>query len=170
MACTSLPLAILPAGKITAQRIPARAAYAAAEADVFPVDAQIKPWAPRSTALETATVIPRSLNEPVGFKPSHLIKTRPPIRSLNRGAKTRGVEPSPRVMIGVPSPTGRQSRYRAITPLAADPPSPSFGAESTAASTAQDFFDSFCILCQRNLPKCVAKSTCSFFRLKSAYA
>jgi hypothetical protein len=113
---------------------------------VFPVDAQIKPWAPRSTALETATVIPRSLNEPVGFKPSHLIKTRPPIRSLNRGAKTRGVEPSPRVMIGVPSPTGRQSRYRAITPLAADPPSPSFGAESTAASTAQDFFDSFCIL------------------------
>src|SRR5207237_3957043 len=120
MACTSLPLAILPAGKITAQRIPARAAYAAAEADVFPVDAQIKPWAPRSTALEMATAIPRSLNEPVGFNPSHLIKTRPPIRSLNRAAKTSGVEPSPRVMIGLPSPTGRYSRYRAITPLAAN--------------------------------------------------
>src|SRR5437763_7680419 len=160
MACTSLPLAILPAGKITAQRIPARAAYAAAEADVFPVDAQTKPWAPRSTALETATVIPRSLNEPEGFNPSHLIKTRPPIRSLNRGAKTSGVEPSPRVMIGVASPSGRWSRYRAITPLAAD----------MAASTVRDFFDSFCILRQRDLLKCVANSTCSFFRLKSAYA
>src|SRR5205814_4022607 len=98
MACTSLPLAILPAGKMTAQRIPARAAYAAAEADVFPVDAQIKPWARRSTALDTATVMPRSLNEPVGFKPSHLINTRPPMRSLNRGAKTNGVDPSANVI------------------------------------------------------------------------
>src|SRR5262249_10122361 len=110
MACTSLPLAILPAGKITAQRIPARAAYAAAEADVFPVDAQIKLRAPRSTALETATPIPRSLKEPVEFKPSHLIKTRPPIRSLNRDAKTSGVEPSPKVITGVLSPTGRYSQ------------------------------------------------------------
>src|SRR5205085_5660177 len=154
MACTSLPLAILPASKITAQRIPARAAYATAEADVFPVDAQIKPWAPRSTALETATVIPRSLNEPVGFRPSHLIKTRPPIRSLNRDARTSGVEPSPRVMIGVPCPTSKYSRYRVITPLAVGPATP----------PADDFFDSFCIHQQRNVPKCIAKCTCSLFR------
>src|SRR5207244_2320279 len=119
-----------------------------AEAEVFPVDAQIKQSAPRSTALEMATAIPRSLNEPVGFKPSHLIKTRPPIRSLNRAAKTSGVEPSPRVMIGLPSPTGRYSRYRAITPLATN----------TAGATAHVFFDSSCIVRQRNLPKCIAKS------------
>src|SRR5207302_3256743 len=110
IACTSLPLAIFPAGKITAQRIPARAAYAAAEAEVFPVEAQIRVVAPRSSALETATVMPRSLNEPVGFKPSHLMSTRQSIRSLNRGAKTSGVEPSPRLTIGVASLTGKWVR------------------------------------------------------------
>ena len=67
--------------------IPARAAYAAAEAEVFPVEAQISAVEPRSTALDTATVIPRSLNEPVGLTPSFLTKTSQPwpTRSLNRG-------------------------------------------------------------------------------------
>ena len=66
--------------------IPARAAYAAAEAEVFPVDAQMIALAPRSIAFYTATVIPRSLNEPVGFVPSFLMKiSQPrPARSLNR--------------------------------------------------------------------------------------
>ncbi len=49
---------------------PARAAYAAAEADVLPVDAQITTLASRSTAVEIAMVIPRSLNDPVGLSPS----------------------------------------------------------------------------------------------------
>ena len=99
-------------------RIPPRAAYAAAEADVFPVDAQINVRTPRSAAFETATVIPRSLNEHVGFKPSYLIKTRAslPIRSLSRGEKMSGVFPSPSEITGVASETGRKSRYRLMTP------------------------------------------------------
>src|SRR4051794_33905421 len=72
--CTSawaiLPVAILPAGIRTAQVMPARAAYAAAEADVLPVEAQMIALAPDSTALETATVMPRSLKDPVGLDPS----------------------------------------------------------------------------------------------------
>src|SRR6476469_5346434 len=73
--CSNFPVAIFPAGKITAHEIPARAAYAAAEAEVFPVEAQISAVIPRSIALDTATVIPRSLNEPVGLTPSFLMKT-----------------------------------------------------------------------------------------------
>src|SRR5437868_6114954 len=61
-AWTNLPLAIFPAGRTTTQRIPARAAYAAADADVFPVEAQLNATAPRSTAFETVIVMPRSLN------------------------------------------------------------------------------------------------------------
>jgi hypothetical protein len=53
---------------------PARAAYAAADAAVFPVDAQITARVSASTALLTATVIPRSLNDPVGFRDSSLKK------------------------------------------------------------------------------------------------
>ena len=55
--------------------MPALTAYAAADADVFPVDAQITALAPSSAAFEIAIVIPRSLKEPVGFKPSYLIQT-----------------------------------------------------------------------------------------------
>ena len=51
--------------------IPARAAYAAAEAEVFPVEAHIIAFEPSSTAFETAMVMPLSLNEPVGFAPSN---------------------------------------------------------------------------------------------------
>src|SRR2546423_4586912 len=75
--------------------------------------------APRSTAFETATVIPRSLKEQVGFRPSYFKYTsqsRPTI-SLSRGEKIKGVPPSPNEMIGVESETGRNSRYRAMTPL-----------------------------------------------------
>ena len=50
---------------------PARAAYAAAEAEVLPVEAQITVCAPLSTALDTARTIPLSLKEPVGFRPSN---------------------------------------------------------------------------------------------------
>jgi len=64
---------------------------------VFPVEAQTIVWAPASTARETATVIPRSLNEPVGFAPSHFSHSSTPYRSESRGAGRSGVEPSPRV-------------------------------------------------------------------------
>jgi hypothetical protein len=72
-ACTSLPIAIFPAGSSTMHEMPARAAYAAAAAEVLPVEAQITAFEPASTAFEMATVIPRSLKEPVGFSPSYLI-------------------------------------------------------------------------------------------------
>ena len=52
--------------------IPAAAPYAAADAEVLPVEAQTIARAPASAALATATTIPRSLNEPVGFWPSTL--------------------------------------------------------------------------------------------------
>jgi hypothetical protein len=64
------PWAILPSGTITAQRMPAREAYAAALAAVLPVEAQITALAPSRTAALTAHVIPRSLKEPVGLAPS----------------------------------------------------------------------------------------------------
>ena len=65
-----MPIAIFPSGTNTTGRIPAFVAYAAALAEVFPVDAQITAFAPASAAFEIAIVIPRSLNDPVGFTPS----------------------------------------------------------------------------------------------------
>ena len=51
---------------------PAAAPYAAADAEVLPVEAHTIARAPASAALATATTMPRSLNEPVGFWPSTL--------------------------------------------------------------------------------------------------
>ena len=70
-ACESLPSATPPRGTITKALMPARAAKAAAEAEVLPVDAQMTAREPASSAFEIAIVIPRSLNDPVGLKPSH---------------------------------------------------------------------------------------------------
>src|SRR5436309_14410367 len=95
----------------TAHVSPARAAYAAALADVLPVDAHTTALAPSSAALEMATVMPRSLNEPVGFRPSYLRNTLAPTRSDRRRAGMRGVAPSCRVTTGVASLTGRKGRY-----------------------------------------------------------
>src|SRR6266487_5134041 len=116
-ACSNLPLAIFPAGKITTHEIPARAAYAAAEAEVFPVDAQMSAVVPHSLALDTATVIPRSLNDPVGLSPSFLTKTSQPrpTRALNLGENNSGVFPSPSEITALHG--GRNSRKRSITPL-----------------------------------------------------
>src|SRR5205807_5119053 len=88
-----------------------------ADADVFPVEAEINARAPRSIARETATVIPRSLNEPVGLSPSFLTKTSQPrpTRSLNFGENTSGVSPSPSEITFLHG--GRNSRNRSITPL-----------------------------------------------------
>src|SRR5437868_12052875 len=68
-------------------------------------------------ALETATVIPRSLNDPVGLSPSFLTKTSHPrpTRALNFGEKTSGVFPSPSEITALHG--GRNSRNRSITPL-----------------------------------------------------
>src|SRR5450756_1801566 len=105
-----------PSGMSTAQVRPARAANAAADADVLPVEAQTTALAPSSAALEIATVIPRSLNEPVGLAPSTFKNTLAPTRADNLGAGSRGVPPSSSVTTGVASDTGRNSRYSSITP------------------------------------------------------
>ena len=67
---------------------------------------------PASTALEMAMVIPRSLKEPVGLKPSHLRKIRRlgSVASASRGAGTSGVLPSWSVTTGVLADTGRNCR------------------------------------------------------------
>src|SRR6185436_566726 len=100
----------------TAHSTPARAAYAAADADVLPVDAQITTLAPCSTALVTAIVMPRSLNEPVGFMPSNFTQTSAPVRRDSAGAGRSGVPPSPSVTTGVASVTSRRSAYSRMTP------------------------------------------------------
>ena len=109
-AWASLPVAILPSGTITAPRSPARAAYAAADAAVLPVDAQTTASAPSRTAADTAHVIPRSLNEPVGLAPSSFSHTSAPARSDRRGASTSGVEPSSSDTTGSSGANGRRSR------------------------------------------------------------
>ena len=77
---------------------------------MFPVEAETTALAPSSSALDTATVIPRSLKLPVGLAPSHLSQSSQPVRSPSRLAGKSGVEPSPRLTIGVASVSGSRSR------------------------------------------------------------
>src|SRR5439155_816420 len=99
-----------PAAGTTMASSPARAAYAAADAAVFPVAAHTTARAPASTAFATASAMPRSLNEPVGLTPSHLSHTSTPGAAESRAARSSGVDPSPSVTIGVDSDTGSASR------------------------------------------------------------
>src|SRR5215470_1752297 len=115
-ACASFPTAILPRGTSTTQSSPARAAYAAALALVFPVDAQITVRAPQATASETATVMPRSLNDPVGFIPSIFRYTWQPVSSDSAGAGSSGVPPSPSVTTASAGISGRLAENSPITP------------------------------------------------------
>ena len=66
--------------------------------------------APSPADTLTATVIPRSLKDPVGLAPSTLSQTSQSSRSDNTSAGTSGVLPSPRVTTGSVSRTGSQSR------------------------------------------------------------
>ena len=113
----SLPWAIFPSGMSTAEAIPARAAYAAADADVFPVDAHMSTFLPWWTASVTATVIPRSLNDPVGFAPSTLSHTSQPVRSDRWFARTSGVPPSLSVTGSQSAAKGMRSRYSLMRPV-----------------------------------------------------
>src|SRR5690606_31984556 len=72
--------------------------------------------APCSIARETATVMPRSLNAPVGFMPSDLTHTSAPVRRDSAGAGSRGVPPSPRVTTVEASVTPSLSAYSRSTP------------------------------------------------------
>ncbi len=103
-------MAILPSGTITTPRSPALPANPAAEAAVFPVEAQTTASAPSRTAADTAQVIPRSLNDPVGLEPSTFSHTSAPTRSDSCGAWTSGVDPSLRVTTGSSLANGSRSR------------------------------------------------------------
>src|SRR2546430_6674143 len=72
--------------------------------------------APRATAMLTATVMPRSLNDPVGLAPSTFRYTSHPVRADTTGAGSSGVAPSPSVTTGPLASAGRRSRYCLITP------------------------------------------------------
>src|SRR5450755_1333450 len=94
-ACASLPNEILPYGMKITGCSPAALAYAAMDADVFPVETQATRVAPSCTACEAPQVIPLSLNEPVGLKPWCLntSASRPPY-SAAWGPGNSGVQPS----------------------------------------------------------------------------
>jgi len=89
----------------------AAAAEAAAEAAVLPVEAQMTACAPRPAASLIATVIPRSLKEPVGFMPSNLTDSSkpPPSACAMRGTGRSGVSPSSSVTALVCSGISRYS-------------------------------------------------------------
>jgi hypothetical protein len=84
---------------------------------VLPVEAQITASAPSRTAALTAHVMPRSLNEPVGFSPSSFSQTSRPASSEMWSARTSGVDPSPIDTTGSPASKGSRSRKRSIRPL-----------------------------------------------------
>ena len=81
---------------------------------------------PASTAFVTATLIPRSLNDPVGFAPSHLSQSSTPSRSDRRGACSSGVLPSPSVTVTAAGPrsTGARKDGRALPGTRRSPPAP----------------------------------------------
>lgn len=90
-----MPMATFPDGRNTAHFMPALAAYAARAADVFPVEAHPTTFAPSSLARETPMVIPRSLKDPVGLRPSNLTKVfSTPISAPRALVGYRGVPPS----------------------------------------------------------------------------
>ena len=96
--------------------MPAFVAYAAADALVLPVLAQMTAFAPLRAATLIAVVMPRSLNEPVGLRPSYLRWTSAPTRSESFSAWMSGVPPSWSVTTGAPSSIGRRSAYSRMTP------------------------------------------------------
>ena len=77
---------------------------------MLPVEAQMTALAPSRTAADTAQVIPRSLNEPVGLAPSIFSHTSTPAFSDSRSARTSGVDPSSSDTTGSSGANGRRSR------------------------------------------------------------
>ena len=87
-------------GRITMAGMPAAAQYAARAADVSPVEAHATagmgvPSAIICLTIDTSTVMPRSLNEPVCAVPHCLIhRSSRPISSPSRLAQNRLLSPS----------------------------------------------------------------------------
>jgi hypothetical protein len=60
----------------------------------LPVDAQATTLAPRASARVTPIALARSLNEPVGLRPSSFTRSaRSPAQCASSGASTSGVPP-----------------------------------------------------------------------------
>src|SRR5439155_25986593 len=113
----SFPAATPPAGTTTTARRPQRAAYAEADALVLPVEAHNSVCAPASSAFAVATAMPRSLNDPLGLRPSYLKYSRSrPTEGPIRDERTSGVDPSPSVTLGVAAVTGRWAAERSMMP------------------------------------------------------
>src|SRR2546428_2204600 len=105
-------MAILPFGISTLHFSPALALYAARDDEVLPVDAQITFLYPNSTAFETPTVIPLSLNDPVGFCPSNFTYNDFIPRSFARFLHSiRFVFPSESDTMFSSSQSGMRSKY-----------------------------------------------------------
>ena len=97
MICRSLASGA-SAGTKMCDLIPARAAYADTDAPAFPDESSTNYETPYSRATESIVAVPRSLNDPVGFKNSSLAYS---FRSGNLppmvASSVSGVLPSPRV-------------------------------------------------------------------------
>ena len=97
-------------GMYTCASNPPRAAYAAIAPAAFPAEGMISWVNPTSLALETAAAKPRALKVPVGFNPSSLMyKLGIPRDAPNREACSRGVPPSPNVMMSSGRDAGSNS-------------------------------------------------------------
>ena len=72
--------------------------------------------APASFAFVIATVMPRSLKEPVGFAPSNFTCTSQPVSSERNSEWMSGVPPSRSVTTGVSGPIGMRSEYSTRIP------------------------------------------------------
>ena len=77
----------------------------------------------RSAATEIAIVMPRSLNDPVGLRPSTLRQTCAPVRSESARSGTSGVPPSRRVTTGAPVEHRQPVGVLARSPRATGAPS-----------------------------------------------
>src|ERR1043166_92417 len=93
--------------------IAAAAPYAASAAPALPAVGATSPGTFSDFARVTAALIPRALNDAVGFNPSSLIHSRrTPVDSANRGDSAIGVAPSPSVAGSSPSAMGSTAEYR----------------------------------------------------------
>src|SRR5659263_141647 len=88
---------------------PAKAAYAAMDAPMFPVDASATLCFLNSSAFVISSEEPLSLKEPVGFPASYFISRRPVFESLL--FSSNGVDPSPIEMHFERSFTGMNAQY-----------------------------------------------------------
>ncbi len=101
-------------GRYTRTEAPALAPYAARATAALPALGTKNRRRPSSVARETATAIPRALNDPVGNPPSSFSATSTPAASGTSRSGRMGVEPSPSVTIASERRTGRSSRNRQI--------------------------------------------------------